>query len=269
MTRAPARLDRESFVLEVDERFDQPELDRSRWLPYYLPHWSSREATRARYRLTDPGLVLRIDDDQPPWSPELDGATRVSSLQTGSFSGPVGSSVGQHHFRPGLRVRHEEPELRLLTLHHGLVEVRAAACPHPDALVALWMIGLEDRPEHSAEICVMEIFGRDVGPSSARVGVGVHPFGDPSVEDDFAAVEVPVDAREPHTYAARWTPDDVAFYVDDRLVRVVDQSPDYPMQLMLNIYDLSGRPPGPREGPPLEFPVEHVRVHRPAGVDRA
>nr|WP_297422915.1 glycoside hydrolase family 16 protein [uncultured Actinotalea sp.] len=159
MTPPPQRLDRESFVLEVDETFDQPDLDTTRWLPHYLPHWSSREATRARCHLTGPGLVLRIDEDQQPRSPEYDGATRVSSLQTGAFSGPVGSSVGQHHFRPGLRVRHEEPRLRLVASHHGLVEVRAAACPHPDALVALWMIGLEDRPEHSAEICVMEVFG--------------------------------------------------------------------------------------------------------------
>ena len=36
----------------------------------------------------------------------------------------------------------------------------------------------------------------------------------------------------------------LAWYVDDRLIRVVDQSATYPMQLMLNIY---------------EFPVDHDR----------
>jgi len=53
----------------------------------------------------------------------------------------------------------------------------------PRAMVALWMIGLEDEPERSSEICVAEIFGRTVGPDSARIGMGVHPFGDPAIAD--------------------------------------------------------------------------------------
>ena len=72
--------------------------------------------------------------------------------------------------------------------------------------------------------------------------MGVHPFGDPSIRDEFAAEEVAIDAREPHTYSVRWTSTDVAFYVDDRLVKVVDQSPAYPMQFMLDIYEFSDGP---------------------------
>ena len=45
-------------------------------------------------------------------------------------------------------------------------------------MVALWMIGYEDPPERSAEICVCEIFGREVGVDHALVGMGVHPLGD-------------------------------------------------------------------------------------------
>jgi phosphohistidine phosphatase SixA len=65
--------------------------------------------------------------------------------------------------------------------------------------------------------------------------MGVHPFHDPAIRDEFATVPVPIDARDPHTYAAEWTPQRVAFYVDDNLVKVVRQSPAYPMQLMLDI----------------------------------
>jgi hypothetical protein len=50
----------------------------------------------------------------------------------------------------------------------------------------------------------------------------------------------------------------VPFFVDDRLVKVVEQSPAYPMQLMLNVYALS-----PRDGDePLAFVVHHVRGWR-------
>jgi hypothetical protein len=106
-------------------------------------------------------------------------------------------------------------------------------------MVALWMIGFEDEPTHSAEICIFEIFGRDVGSLEARIGMGVHPFGDPAIADEFAAEAVAIDARELHTYAAEWTPDQVAFYVDEQRIKVVRQSPSYPMQFMLNIYEFA------------------------------
>ena len=102
------------------------------------------------------------------------------------------------------------------------------------------MIGYEDEPDRSAEICVCEIFGRDVGRDTARVGMGLHPFGDPSITDAFSAESVRIDARQTHTYSVVWAPDFVAFYVDDRRIKVVHQSPSYPMQFMLSIYEFRG-----------------------------
>jgi len=37
--------------LELDETFQSGTLDRARWLPFYLPHWSSRERAAARYEV--------------------------------------------------------------------------------------------------------------------------------------------------------------------------------------------------------------------------
>jgi beta-glucanase (GH16 family) len=144
------------------------------------------------------------------------------------------------------------------------VEVRARALDDPRAMVALWLIGYEDEPERSAEICVCEIFGRDVAPDRAAVGMGVHPFGDPRIVDDFAAVELPIDVRELHTYAAEWTPEGVDFLVDGERVRSVGQSPDYPMQLMLNIYEFPDGSDAGRDAAdyPKEFVVDYVRGYR-------
>jgi hypothetical protein len=58
--------DRDGYVLDFDEDFDAPTLGRSRWLPHYLPQWSSRSASEARYELTGSYLGLRIDEDQEP-----------------------------------------------------------------------------------------------------------------------------------------------------------------------------------------------------------
>ena len=253
-------LDRTGYVLEVDDRFE--DLDGSRWLPHHLPHWSSREAAAARFTTGPDGLQLHIDRDQPAWCPEFDGTTRVSSLQTGLFAGPLGSPVGQHRFGGRPLVREEQPTLRLYTPTYGLFELRARASADPACMVALWMIGLEDVPEHSGEICVAEIFGRGVGPASATVGLGVHPFGDPTLVDDFRTVALPIDARQPHTYAMGWTPGRVAFWVDERPVAAIDQAPDYPMQLMLGIYEFRGQDGDPAGAYPKTFAVERFRGWR-------
>ena len=247
--------------LEFEDTFEGDSLDDRRWLPYYLPQWSSREQSAARYRVGGGCLRLLIEADQQPWCPELDGDVRVSSLQTGMFAGPLGSTIGQHRFNPRAVVREEQRNVCLYTPHYGVIELRAKALDDPRNMVALWMIGYEDEPERSAEICVCEIFGSEVGPDEALVGVGVHPFGDPEVTDEFSKIRVPIDAREFHTYAADWTPEGVRFLVDGEVVKTVEQSPAYPMQLMLNIYEFAGE--ADAASYPKEFVVDYVRGYRP------
>ena len=134
-------------------------------------------------------------------------------------------------------------------------------------MVALWLIGYEDEPTRSAEICVCEIFGRDMHGDHATVGMGLHPFGDPSITDEFSSETVPIDARDFHVYAAEWSPEDVAFFIDGKLVKTVRQSPAYPMQLMLGIYEFP-----PLEGfeaagnaYPKAFVVDYVLGYRFTG----
>jgi hypothetical protein len=122
------------------------------------------------------------------------------------------------------------------------------------------MIGFEDEPHRSAEICVFEIFGSDVSADVTLVGMGIHPFGDPSLVDDFAKVRTGIDVSEWHDYAVVWTADDVTFFIDDQPVHRVGQSPQYPMQLMLSIYDFGFER---SSGTPQPFVIDHVRVYAP------
>ena len=261
----PATLDRSGYELEVEDTFDVPLLDRALWIPHYLPQWSSRDASAARYRVGGGRLELLIERDQEPWCPEFDGNVRVSALQTGLFAGPLGSGLGQHRFREGLVVREEQENAPLYTPRYGLFEMRARAIDDPANMVALWMIGYEDEPTRAAEICIFEIFGRDVTSSEARVGIGVHPFADPSIRDEFEQVAIAMDARDAHSYAAEWTPERVAFYLDERLVKIVRQSPAYPMQFMVTIYELAPgpEPTSPPDRYPKRFAIESFRGYRP------
>lgn len=260
-------VDRAGYVLEFEDTFDGGILDKRRWLPHHLPQWSSREDAAARYRLGGGTLRLRVEADQRPWCPEFDGQVRVSSLQTGVFAGPLGSAIGQHRFNSDVVVREVQRNTRLYTPQYGLFELRAKAVDDPRCMVALWMIGYEDEPSRSAEICICEIFGRDVKATGAAIGMGLHPFGDPTIVDEFARVIVPIDAREFHIYTAEWTPDYVAFFVDDRLVKTVGQAPRYPMQFMLGIYEF---PDARQSSPstrsyPKQFVIDYFRGYRPSG----
>jgi hypothetical protein len=254
------------YELEFEDTFDGSELDERNWIPYYLPQWSSRERSAARYEVGGGCLRLLIEADQQAWCPEWDGQIRVSSLQTGLFAGGLGSAIGQQRLQPDTVVREAQENRRLYTPLYGYFELRAKAIDDPLDMVALWMIGYEDQPDRSAEICVCEIFGRDVGPDHAAVGMGLHPFGDPRIVDEFAAERLPIDVREFHVYAAEWTPERVEFFVDDAPVKTVQQSPGYPMQLMLGVYEFP--PDAPDESGtgtyPKEFIVDYVRGYRRA-----
>ena len=250
--------------LEWEETFAGDELDPARWLPWYLPQWSSRDRAAARYTLGGGVLRLRVDDDQPPWCPEWDGETRVSSLQTGVFAGPLGSTVGQHRFHPAAVVREEQEERRLYTPRYGRVDVVVRFSDDPAVMGALWLIGFEDEPERSGELCVCEVFGRDVEPRRALVGMGIHPFGDPTLVDDFEQVAVALDVREAHEYAVEWEPGRARFLVDGAVVKEGAQAPAYPLQLMLGLYEFRTTPE-PSGRYPKELVVERVRGYRLRG----
>jgi hypothetical protein len=260
-----APVSEQRYELEFEDAFDGDALDGRWWVPHYLPQWSSRDRSAARYEVGGGRLRLLVEADQQHWCPELDGEVRVSSLQTGVFAGPVGSAVGQHRFAPEAVVREAQENVRLYTPRYGRIEMRARVTDDPRCMTALWMIGYEDEPDLSAEICVCEIFGRDVAPDRAAVGMGVHPFGDPLIADEFAAETVAIDAREFHVYAAEWTSEYVAFSVDGEHVKMVGQSPSYPMQLMLGLYEFpndADRDETRARPYPKEFVVDYVRGYR-------
>lgn len=259
---SPGALDKPGYRLDFFDDFDGPALDEGKWLPCYLPQWSARARTRARYALADSVLTLTIAPDQPPWCPEFDGPVRVSSLQTGLCSGPVGSGSGQHRFNDRLVVREAQPTVRHYVPQYGWFELRARAMLGPGQLAALWTIGFEQRPEESGEITIMEIFGDNVTAAGTRLGHGIKKIHDPRLVQDFHEDLLPFDPAEWHVYAAEWTPSGVDFYLDGRRLRHIAQSPAYPMQFMLNVYELPGAPAG---APPPRFDVDWFRAYQPLG----
>jgi beta-glucanase (GH16 family) len=125
------------------------------------------------------------------------------------------------------------------------------------------MIGYEDTPERSGEINMFEIFGKDVNPTSAVVRYGIHPWADPNLTEEFYQDRIDIDVTKFHIYAYEWTPTHIDFYIDNQKIRTIDQSPDYPMQIMLSIYGLPGG--DVNTAYPREFMVDYVRAYQPEG----
>ncbi|MCO1655270.1 glycoside hydrolase family 16 protein [Pseudonocardia humida] len=251
---------------ELDEEFHADGLDPQIWVPYYLPHWSSRAESAANLRVHDAQLHLSIPAEHPLWCPDRHPEPlRVSCIQSGNWSGPVGSTRGPQPFAEGLTVREEQPAQWGYTPHYGHVEVRMRAVVPARSMFAFWLAGLEDVPGRAGEICVVEVFGDAVRAGSADVGTGIKQLGDPDLVQEFAAEPLPIDTTAFHTYAVDWRPDGVTFTVDDEVVRTSAQSPDYPMQLMLGLFDFPAKAdPDGAEVPVPELFVSHVRG-RPLG----
>jgi hypothetical protein len=233
--------------------FDGPGLDTEVWVPHYLPQWSSRAESAATYALAGSELRLTIPPAQGLWCPGDHDPLKVSGIQSGVFSGPVGSTIGQQPIHDGAPVREFQPTHWGWTPYYGVLEVRARMDISPRSMAAVWMVGLEDAPERCGEICIFEVFG----DAPDAVGMGVHPFRDPALTEEWDAPRVAIDVDEHHVYAADWQPGRVDFTIDGEHVKTVDQAPDYPMQMMVAVFDFPDKPGPPGHTPQLA--VDFIR----------
>ena len=230
-----------------DDRFDAGHLDPAVWTAGYLPAWSSLAESAAAYRIAADGLHLTIPPEHPLWCPDLhDGPLRVSAVQTGNWSGPVGSTQGQQPFRDGLVVREEQPARGGFTPKFGTVEVVCRATIGARSMFSAWLVGLEDDPRRCGEICIVEVFGDSVqvdalGAVTAALGTGIHRFRDPLLREEFSADRVAIDVGTPHAFSVQWRPGSVTFLLDGKPVKQLSQAPDYPMQLILGVFDFPDR----------------------------
>jgi hypothetical protein len=245
----------------IDERFTGEQLDETVWTPAYLPAWSSTREAAATYEVLDEGLRLTIAREQPLWCADLhEEPLRVSAVQSGTWSGPVGSTRGQQPFRDGLVVREAQVPRWGFTPRYGRVEVECRAILSECSMFSAWMVGLEVEADDCGEICLVEVFGDTLadGPVAA-VGHGIKRIRDPRLREDFLADPRPIDITQAHVYGVDWRPREVDFLLDGELLRTVPQAPDYPMQLIVGVFDFPRRAaPGLSEVPTPELVVRRV-----------
>jgi hypothetical protein len=215
-------------------------LDAEKWVPHYLPHWTVPERSAARFAFVEGGLQLRIEHDQLDWRPD-DAPLRVSNLQTATYSGPVGSTAGTHRHRDdGLVVETHTPPRLLFTPCRGRIDLTVAAGTDEGCMLAAWLVGTEHLSATDAgEICIFEIDAPAVG-STTRVRTGIKSHHDTRLTTDMVEVTLPFDARRPHTWTVIWGDGETIIGCEGRVVRRFAQAPDYPMVLMIDLFEIGG-----------------------------
>ncbi|MFC6567655.1 glycoside hydrolase family 16 protein [Actinoplanes utahensis] len=237
---------------DLSDDFTGPGLRPDLWIDHYLPHWSTPDRSRARYDFggrPGSGLRLRIDADQPDWRPE-DAPLRVSNIQTGTFSGPLGSATGTHRHRPdALTVRTETGPRLLWTPSAGRVDVTVSASRDEGCMLAAWLVGAELDSRDSGEICIFEIDAAAVGEDAVTARLGIKAHHDDRLHTDMTEVRVPVDAARPHTWSVTWGLDGTVISCAGTEVGRFAQAPDYPLILMLDLFETAGPSPSPTAYP--------------------
>lgn len=246
---------------DIRDDFASTTLREDLWVADYLPHWTTPQRSPARYELAgEEGIRLLIEEDQLDWREE-DAPLRVSNLQTGVFSGPVGSERGTHRHRPdGLMVRTETPERLLWAPSAGRIDVTVSASVDEGCMLAAWLVGAENlSPLHSGEICLFEIDAASIGRTETRARCGLKAHGDDSLATDMTEVVIPVNAARPHTWSVIWGAEGTVIGCEGVVVKRSRQAPNYPMLLMLDLFEI-----GPRSTEPGSYP-KSSRIHAVRG----
>ena len=228
---------------DVADDFATTTLRDDLWVGDYLPHWTTPERSCARYEMAGPsGIRLLIEETQLDWRDE-DAPLRVSNLQTGVFSGPLGSERGTHRHRPdGLTVRTHTPERLLWAPSAGRVDVTVSASLDEGCMLAAWLVGAENlSPRHSGEICIFEIDSNAIGHGETRARCGLKAHGDDYFATDMVEVVVPLDASKPHTWSVIWGTKGTVIGCEGVVVKRSPSAPNYPMFLMLDLFEIGPR----------------------------
>jgi hypothetical protein len=238
------------YTLEKADEFDNTALDTSLWIPYYLECRTTKERAAARYSFKDGCLVLRIDKDQPTYYSGSD-PLKVSSVQT-----------GQRDYLHKDGLDHTIPTIMNYTPQYGYFEIRAKLVNQTGYHCAFWAVG---SPGQEAEIDIMEQYG-----NAAASNFNLIPWNDKSLSQSNGTQTLPFNPSTGfHLYALEWDSKSLKFYVDDVLIRTINQAVKYPVVFLLSVYENSGWTGSADLSAseyPREFYVDYFRAYTKGGT---
>ena len=251
-------IDKTGWSLTEHDEFNKTTLDESLWFPRYLGFRTSLDRGNADYYFNDGSIVLRVDEDTPTYFASGD-KMKVSSIQTAQGDFHQGSTV-KHH---------DEPYISNFSQMYGYFEIRAKGQSDRSGHSAFWFNtddpseyqpGARNKTQHT-EIDVFENYKRNqylfnlYNPANHGIGSTGGGTYDFDFSEDF------------HTYAMEWSPKEVKFYVDNKLIQTRNGSNmvKKPMFSYLSLYvDTWGGDSAATF--PAEFEIDYFRAYRMEGT---
>jgi beta-glucanase (GH16 family) len=149
---------------------------------------------------------------------------------------------------------------------YGYFEMRAKLPPGEGVWPAFWLIGVERQgpnPKATAEIDIVEYYGRDPGAYSSSVHVwpidkSIKKF----TQTEKTQVEPGALSQDFHLYGASVDPDKIRFYLDRKEVWSIDTPEQHkqPMYLLVNLALGAGWPTENTPNPSV-MKVDYVRAY--------
>ncbi|MFE9040222.1 family 16 glycosylhydrolase [Streptomyces sp. NPDC007818] len=247
------------YTLDFQDEFNGSTLDTTKWLPSYLPHWTSTpENAKARYTVGNGVLTERIDQDTPAWNAQYDSTVKISSIQ--SYEKDY-----WHRFNYTVPNDHHEPDFNGYSTKYGYFETRAKLSDTGGGgHQALWLVGTNGTGEahaNQSEIDFIETFFSS--PNNWRIAA--NGWGDPDFLSSWYTSDVAVPSGSPtteyHIYGMDWTPTELKFYYDNQLYKTINDAPNTAMGMIMGIYTDAGS--GTHNNVwPKSWNVDYVRVFK-------
>ncbi|WP_182201346.1 family 16 glycosylhydrolase [Paraliobacillus salinarum] len=261
---------KEGYRLIFNDEFNNIDgnLNPANWVDKYLSSWTKTpQHASPTYNLENGVMNLQIKEETQPWATEFDGQTVVSGFTTGNRNAL--------HNWTGANVVRNPVETELTHINqYGYYEIRSKGQAGSSRHSAWWLLGFEDRNEHSAEIDIFEILGNN----ATKVPRAYHNWNDGDAFNVKDSGENFTDYNanfhdEWHTFGLDWQegtgsgdfPDKLVFYIDGVEVGSKNVNIDYPMIQLFSLYEKrAGGWTGPWEWMPYpnSFNIDYVRVYK-------
>ena len=250
-------LGKEGYRLIFHDEFDGKEIDRSKWIPEYLPSWpENRNVCTPTYEMKDGILRLIIDKNSKN---EFGDGMYISGFMSAS-------RTGMHRYDPKRKALHNIKTEATQINQYGYYEMRAKMQTGGGVHCAWWLIGFEDNPDQSCEVDIFEILGTDEN----RIWSTVHSWKDSTIQYHtehpwFANKKL---AEEFHVYGFDWRPEGVTVYVDGIRVMSHQAAITYPLIQIISFYDNRKAKEAwtgtydPSVPYPKSFDIDYIRMYK-------
>jgi beta-glucanase (GH16 family) len=220
----PNSLTKLGWNLTQNDEFTDSVLRDDLWIPYYFRHRASDEKTKSNYRIVDGHLILTIDSS----------GNRFSAVQT--LERP-------NLHKPGKRF--DIPTSIKFSQKYGYFELRAKTQGGSGHNSAFWLIGVQEDSTQSAEIDIFEQPSK-LGDSSILFNLHEWKDNDLAVTKRLNKQNTAWNNRIKlgknltstfNIYGLEWDDKTLKLYFNNRLVSSINASPNYPMGIILSLYE--------------------------------